>query len=124
VITAVPLAMDVTAPVEETVATAVFEDVHAEVDVTSCDVPLASMAVAVNCVVKPTAGAVPATTTVETAVAEVGDPQATTDIQVAKTRRRAANDRMVIRLLARRHWHPQRLQELRPEVCGRSVAKM
>ena len=49
----------VTTPVADTVASLVFDDCHAAVDVTSCRVPSVIVAVAVNCEDAPTAGAAP-----------------------------------------------------------------
>src|SRR5262245_66330221 len=61
-----PTAMPVTTPALFTVAMALFEDAHVAWLVTDCVVPSASVAVAVNCVAAPTAGAVPPTATVAT----------------------------------------------------------
>jgi hypothetical protein len=68
----------VTMPDAATVATVVFVDCHVDSVVTFCDDPLESVAVAVNCVDAPTAGAVPVTLTdvtegVEDAVGVLGD---------------------------------------------------
>ena len=64
-----PAATPVTTPVEDTVATAAFDDCHVAWLVTFCVVPFDRLAVAVNCAVAPTAGADPVTATDET----VGD---------------------------------------------------
>jgi hypothetical protein len=63
--------MPVTRPVAETVASAVLDDVHVAELVTSSVVPSSIVAIAVNCAVAPTAGAVPATATDETVEAVV-----------------------------------------------------
>ena len=65
-ITAVPLPTAVTSPLDETVATAVFDELHVDVLLTSCVVPLVNVTVAVNCAVDPTAGTSPVTATVDT----------------------------------------------------------
>ena len=77
VIVAEPLETAVTTPVEETVATSVLEDVHVAVLVTSWLTP-DTVAVAVNCAVAPTAGAVPVMLTADTELGLVGEsPHAT-----------------------------------------------
>src|SRR5256885_8190816 len=59
VTSASPRPTPATFPLLETVTTAVFDDCHVACAVTSCVVPFDSDAVAVNCAVSPTAGAVP-----------------------------------------------------------------
>jgi len=56
-----PEAMPVTTPAEDTVATAVSDDCQVAWLVTSCVEPSAIVAVALNCDVPPTTGAVPLT---------------------------------------------------------------
>src|SRR5262249_10192247 len=64
----------VTNPVPLTVATTLFEDAHDALLVTSCVEPFERVAVAENCAVLPTDGAVPVTETDDTdAVGDVGD---------------------------------------------------
>lgn len=72
VITAEPLAMPVTRPVDDTVAIEASEDVQVAVLVTSW-VPPDTVAVAANCEVAPTAGAVPVTAIADTELADVGE---------------------------------------------------
>ena len=61
--TALPLATAVTTPLPDTVAADVFDDDQLAWLVTSCVVPLESVAVAVNCDVAPTVGVAPLTLT-------------------------------------------------------------
>src|SRR6266700_7877889 len=65
--------MPATSPLEETLASDEFDDDQVARVVTSCVVPSMSVAVAVNCAVAPTAGAVPATATDEMVVADVAE---------------------------------------------------
>ena len=69
VMVTLPLATAVTSPLDDTVATAEFEDDQVAVLDTSCVVPFSIVAVAANCEVVPTAGTVPVTATVDTVVA-------------------------------------------------------
>jgi hypothetical protein len=71
VITALPLPTAVTTPLPDTVAADVFDDDQLAWLVTSCVVPLESVAVAVNCDVAPTTGAAPVTLTDVTELAAV-----------------------------------------------------
>jgi len=72
VISALPPLTAVTRPALETVATAVFDDCQLACDVTLCVVPFDNVAVAVNCALPPTAGAVPVTDTDATLADAVG----------------------------------------------------
>jgi hypothetical protein len=65
--------MPATSPLEDTLAAAEFDDDQVARLVTSCVVPSMSVAVAVNCDVAPTAGAVPATASDETVVGDVAE---------------------------------------------------
>jgi hypothetical protein len=97
-ITAVPLVSATTRPVDDTVATAAFDDDQVADVVTSWVVPLPSVATALNCADTPTLGTAPETVTVETVVAEVGDvPQAAAVTAAASTRKSATNDRIFMR---------------------------
>src|SRR5262245_1151270 len=73
--TTAPEPTPVTVPVDDTVAAAGFEDVHVARLVTSSVVPDDNVAVAVNCDVAPTAGAVPATLIVATELAAVDESE-------------------------------------------------
>src|SRR5437870_5244575 len=74
---AVPAATPVTRPLADTVAIVGSADCHVADAVTFCDVPSERTAVAVNCDVPATAGAVPATVTELTVLGVVVDcPQA------------------------------------------------
>src|SRR5436190_13112632 len=65
--------MPATSPLVETVASDEFDDDQVARLMTSCVVPSISVAVAVNCDVAPTAGAVPATASDETVVGDVDE---------------------------------------------------
>jgi len=71
--TAVPLPAAVTRPDAETAAAERLDDDQVAALVTSCVEPLASVAMAVNCEVAPTAGTVPVTLNEETVLAEVAE---------------------------------------------------
>jgi hypothetical protein len=73
----VPAPTPVTIPVDDTVASAVLDDVHVAVLVTSCVVPFDIVAVATNWDVAPTAGVVPVTAMDDTVEGAVDDPHAT-----------------------------------------------
>jgi len=71
-----PLPTPATTPVDDTVALAEFDDDQVARLVTSCVVPFASVAVAVNCDDAPIGGGVPLTVTVEIDVGDVDEPHA------------------------------------------------
>ena len=73
VMTTEPAVTPVTIPDEDTVATAKVEEPQVAVLLMSCVVPSGSVAVAVNCAVAPTFGAVPVTAIDATGVAEAGE---------------------------------------------------
>ena len=93
-ITAVPLPTLVTRPVDDTVATAVFDDDHVAELVTSSSAPPDTVAVAVNCALDPTSGAPPVTLIVVIVVGAAGDfePQAAAERPSARTHSRTTDD--------------------------------
>lgn len=95
VITAEPLAIPVTSPVDDTVAIAVFEEVQVAVVVTS-STPPDTVAVAANCAVVPTVGGVPLIVIAETVVADVGEPHAAAHKPRVRTRLAIRTDRIDI----------------------------
>jgi hypothetical protein len=107
VIVTAPLVTAVTRPEDDTVATALFDDVHVAVLETSWVVPPDNVATAENCAELPTAGTVPVTATVETVVAEVGVLlQAPSVKPRASTNRTTTNERILIVAPWVRRWPP------------------
>jgi hypothetical protein len=105
---ALPPFTAVTRPALETVATAVFDDCQLACDVTLCVVPFDNVAVAVNCALPPTAGAVPVTDTDATlgdavGVDEVGELAQAATIPATTTapRRLTIGDRSTVAPTAR-----------------------
>lgn len=96
VMTALPLAMLVTRPVDDTVATDGFDDVQVAVLLTASTAPLDKVATATNCDVEPTGGTVPVTEIDNTEVGAVGElPHPTTDrprIRIKLEKRTDRND--------------------------------
>src|SRR5690348_6966635 len=126
VMVTLPLVRAVTSPLDDTVATAEFEDDHVAVLDTSCVVPFSIVAVAANCDAVPTAGMVPDTATVETVVAVFGlSLHAPMVNPSASTKRTITNERtfMVAPCVVRR-WPLYRHMSLRPSTCGGPVAKV
>jgi hypothetical protein len=68
--TAVPVPTAVTTPLDETVATALLNDTHVAMLVTSCVVPSLNVTVEVNCEVEPVRGTVPVTLMLDNVVAD------------------------------------------------------
>lgn len=116
----VPLETAVTTPLEDTVATDVLDEVHVDELVTSCAAP-DTVAVAVNCAVAPTAGAVPVTLTAETELGSVGEsPQATAEM--ARTRATAETiDRIDIQTP---QWQVVLACLIGPTKCGMNVGRV
>src|SRR5689334_22465231 len=103
--TDVPLPIAVTTPVPETVAAAAFDDDQLAWLVTSCVVPLDSVAVAVNCDVNPTDGVTPVTATDVTELAAVLEfPHAAAHPASPTMMIAAITDRILIHTPWRR-WH-------------------
>lgn len=88
-----PLAILVTRPDGDTVATAVSDDDHAALLVTSATAPFDRVSVAVNCDVDPTAGAAPVTVTLVRDVGATDEPpHAVADKPTARAQSRRTND--------------------------------
>ena len=104
-----PALTPVTTPELVTVATLVADDCQLACDVTACDAPLDIDAVAVNCALAPTFGAVPVTDTDETVDvdgdgvvgADVEDVDDEPHAQIAKLRTRALPSEMIQRDIER-----------------------
>src|SRR5438034_11568875 len=69
----VPVPRPVTRPVDDTVATATFDDCQIARLVTSCVLPSPIVAIAENCAVAPSFGAAPVIASDETVVADVDE---------------------------------------------------